>query len=137
MTKHILEKEIEKEKGVIDMVKRERDSLASLEKQLLNQQNIYFVMKRKHRVSPDFLLVVNLLGRYSLQYSRITSVTEKSTGIYMEGESVWQPDLSSFFTHFEGELSKYKLSLFSDGLSKDKDGRIIFRSHVAPSGSRK
>ena len=77
---------------------------------------------------------MNLLARTPVQlkkYNRITSIEELANGIYFSGESIWQPDLSNFFTLIERELSKYSLTLISDGLSKEENGRIIFRAHVS------
>lgn len=136
-TKYVLQRDIEAGQKLIDTVKKEKDTLKNLEQKLVEQQEVFSVLKQKQRVSKNYLLVMNLLARYPLQYSRITAIEEKANGIFIEGESVWQPDLSQFFTHFERELSKYNLTLFSDGLSKEKDEKIIFRSHIAPSGGMK
>lgn len=134
LTKYIFQRDIDDNQKIIDTIKAEENALKALEKDLADQQEIFSVLKQKERISRNYILVLNLLARYPLQYSRITSIQEKATGVFIEGESVWQPDLSRFFTHFEGELSNYQLSLFSDGLTKEKDGKIIFRSHVAPIG---
>lgn len=134
VTGYILERDIASAQKLIDTVKQEKDALAGLEKELAGEVELFSVMQQKQRVSRNTLRVMNLLARYPLQYSRITAIEERANGIFLEGESVWQPDLSGFFTHFEGELSKYQLTLFSDGLSKEKDGRIRFRSHIAPAG---
>lgn len=136
-TEYIFNRDIEAAQKLIDTVKQEKDTLKNLEKELLGQQEVFSVLKQKERVSKNYLLVLNLLSRYPLQYSRITSISEKNNGIHIEGESIYQVDLSRFFAHFENELSKYDLTLFSDGLSKEKDGRIIFRSHIAEAGDNK
>lgn len=136
-TKYVIEQEMAKNKEIAETIKTEEDALKGLEKQLAEQQQIFTVLKQQQRVSKDYLLVLNLLSRYPLKYTRITAITEKNTGIHIEGESVWQPDLSSFFKHFEQELSKYHLTLFSDGLTKEKDEKILFRSHITGAGGKR
>lgn len=137
LTKYLLERDIAASQALIDQVQTEKNVLKKLETELVAQQEVFAVMKQKERISKNFLLVMNLLSRYPLQYSRLTSMEERFSGIHIAGESIWQVDLSRFFTHFEGELSKYDLTLFSDGLSKGKDGKILFRSHIAPAGGVK
>ncbi len=130
----VLKKEIARNEEIAARVKREKSALEKLQKELTSEQELFQIMKRKRRVSKNYLLIVNLLERYPLQYTRITSIEERAGGVYLEGESVWQPDLSKFLAHFQSELNKYRLTLFSDGLSKKKDGGIIFRSHISAGG---
>ncbi len=115
-------------------IKSEQNKLNQLEQEFGREQELSRLLKEKQRVSANFLLIVNLLERYSLQYTRITSIEEFRDGISISGESTWQPDLSRFLSHFEGELSRNKLSFYPDGLSKEKDGRILFRAHITSGG---
>ncbi len=116
------------------MLNSEKNTLEKLENVLKYEQELYQVMIVKEKVSKDFIIFMNLLARTPVQlkkYNRITSIEELANGIYFSGESIWQPDLSNFFTLIERELSKYSLTLISDGLSKEENGRIIFRAHVS------
>ena len=132
--KHVAQQELKQRRNAVMQIKSQKDRLEFLQKKLTLEQELFFVLKNQERISKKYLLVINLLGRYPLQYTRITGIEERAGGVYVNGECMWQPDLSSFFTHFEKELNKYGLNLFSDGLSKEKDGRIIFRSHITGEG---
>lgn len=126
--------ELAKNSGISARISSEQAKLMQLEQDLSNEQELFRMMLDKQRVSADYLLVVNLLERYSLQYTRITSIEEYRDGISITGESTWQPDLSRFLSHFEGELSRNKFSFHPDELSKDQDGRITFRAHITAGG---
>lgn len=130
-TKQILQQEIKANQEVISRVKEQEKKVEDLKKELALEQDLFQMMKKRQRLSQKYIVVVNLLSRYPLEYSRVTAIEEQAGGIFIEGESMWQPDLSNFFNHFSNELTKHKLGLFSDHLAKEKDGKIIFKSHVA------
>lgn len=127
-----LERRLAEGQAIEKKVKEEDGKLKKLQDELAAAQELNRMFVRKRHISPEFLTVLNLLSRYKLEYTKINSVEEQNRGVYLSGETAWQPDLSRFFTHFESELGKRKLALFSDGITDRKDGRIEFRSHVAP-----
>lgn len=129
-TKIVLEQRLEEYTKIASSVSAEQSKLKSLESELALERELLQLFKSKHRVSKTFMAVANLLRRYPLQYSRITMIEERSTGIHIAGETLWQPDLSKFLSHFEEELKQYDLRLFPDGLSNDADGKIKFQAHI-------
>ncbi|MFA6814756.1 MAG: hypothetical protein WCS73_00480 [Lentisphaeria bacterium] len=130
-----LEDKFECNQSIEKKVKQEDEKLKKLKIKLSAEKDIYQMLYNGQRVSKRGLLVVNLLERYRLQYTRINAISEEKDGVFISGETVWQPDLSTFFAHFSHELEKRKLALFSDGLNKEKDGRITFHIHVEGTGN--
>ncbi len=127
-----LERRLEMNLAIEKKVKEEEAKLKKIQDELASAQELNRMLLQKQRVSKDFLVVLNLLCRYKLEYTKIISIEEQNRGIALSGETVWQPDLSRFFSHFEKELTSRGLALFSDGIIDRKDNRIEFRSHVAP-----
>ena len=113
-------------------IKDEEAKLKKLEGELAAAREINRLLAHDEHVSANMLLVLNLLSRYKLEYTKITAIEERTTGIHISGETVWQPDLSRFFSHLEGELAERNLALFSDGISHRGDNKIEFRAHIAP-----
>lgn len=129
-----LERRLAENKKIEDTVKAEEAKLKKIQDDITAAQEINRLFVRKKHISREYMLVMNLLSRYPLEYTRINRIEERNTGITIGGETVWQPDLSRFFSHFENELSKRDLTLFSDGLKNLDGGRIEFQSHVARTG---
>ncbi len=129
-----LERRLAENKKIEDTVKAEEVRLKKIQDDITAAQEINRLFVQKKHISREYMLVMNLLSRYPLEYTRINRIEERNTGITIGGETVWQPDLSRFFSHFENELSKRDLTLFSDGLKNLDGGRIEFQSHVARPG---
>lgn len=127
-----LEQRLTENQAVEKKVKEEEAKLKKLQDELAAAQELNRMFVEKQHVSKNFLTVLNLLGRYKLEYTKIASIEEQNRGVHISGETVWQPDLSRFFSHFEGELAKRGLALFSDGITDRKDNRIEFRAHISP-----
>ena len=94
-------------------------------------RTIYRLYTQRERLSPQFMTALNLLSRYRMLFSRVTDIREQADGFYFSGETVWQPDLSRFFTHFERVLDGKGMTLVSDNLEKKEERRLIFRAHAA------
>ncbi len=118
-------------KKIEKQVKDAEAEIKELDEELSSEQQIHQMLSKKERLSRRFLLIFNLLGRYPLKYTRINKIEESTNGILIDGETAWHPDLSRFFIHFEKELRRYNLALFSDGLTKEKNGQIIFHSRIS------
>lgn len=111
-------------------VKLEEGKLKKIEDATLSEQTIHSILNQTERISKNIILVINLLERYNLRYTKIKKIIEDTRGITLEGETLWQPDLSNFFAHFSQELEKYHLLLFSEGLTLDKNGQMSFKASI-------
>ncbi len=133
-TKETLTERLTQNEAMEKQVKNEEASLKRTEDATRSEQAIHEILIKSERVNKRLLFVVNLLERYHLQYTKINGISEENKGIVIDGETIWQPDLSGFFAHFSKELEKYKLSLFSEGLTLEKEGRITFKARISEGG---
>ncbi|MBN2641495.1 MAG: hypothetical protein JXR78_07575, partial [Victivallales bacterium] len=113
-------------------------TLASLESQVSSQQqqlerykHLCELAGMRSSVEDKFLTIIDLLSRYRLKYTKINSIEQQIEGIIISGETHWQPDLSQFLSHFEGELARRDMGLFSEGLKIENEGCLEFKCRIS------
>ncbi|MGL4854534.1 MAG: hypothetical protein ACRC37_04700, partial [Lentisphaeria bacterium] len=119
-----------KNRSFDQQIKSEENRIKKLTSDISLERELNTLITNDQRLSENFVLIVNLLSRYPLEYTKINSITEQKNGIVIEGETVWQADLSKFFAHFNNRLKRHNLALFSDRLTQRADGKIIFQAHI-------
>ncbi|QSH41211.1 hypothetical protein P0136_09220 [Lentisphaerota bacterium ZTH] len=127
-----LNKSISSKTSIKKTLDSHQTQLEELKKKLKKVHDLCKHLDGSNRVDKNYLVVLNLLSRYPLKYSRITSVTQQNNGIIICGETHWQPDLSRFLSHFEQELSERSLSLASEGLTKSSTGMLTYKCRIRP-----
>jgi hypothetical protein len=126
-----LNKTIEHKSNIQSRKKLYDSQIDSFKEKARKLQVLCDMVENKRHVDPGFLQVLNLLGRYRLKYTKINFLQQRANGILIVGETCYQPDLSKFLTHFEQELASRKLTLFSEGLRKNADGKLTFKCRVS------
>jgi len=131
ITKNTLNEALERKTTAGNNIKSQKSQLASSKKQIKKLKTLCALLEKKKHLDRDFLVVLNLLARYRLKYTKIKAIKQENTGIVISGVTHWQPDLSKFFSHFEKQLTRKRLILLSEGLEKSTNGLLLFKCRIS------
>jgi hypothetical protein len=131
ISENALEDTLKQKKDMQQTIKTHESQIEKSKEQLLKFQKLYRIIKSRKHIDPDFIRLINLLGRYKLKYTKINRIQEQSNGVVISGETYWQPDLSKFFAHFERQLTLREMSLMPEGLEKIDDTRLAFKCRIS------
>ncbi|MDD5598126.1 MAG: hypothetical protein PHV82_09285 [Victivallaceae bacterium] len=131
ITKNTLEGTLKHKKDIQHTIKSHEGQIAKSGEQLQKFRQLFSMVKNRQHIDPDFIKVINLLGRYKLKYTKINRIQELDNGIAISGETYWQPDLSRFFAHFEKQLAACDLNLMPEGLEKVDNMRLAFKCKIS------
>ena len=131
ISENALEDTLKQKKDMQQTIKTHEGQIEKSKEQLRKFQKLYRIIKSRKHIDPDFIKIINLLGRYKLKYTRINKIQEQNNGVVISGETYWQPDLSKFFAHFERQLSLREMSLMPEGLEKIDDTRLAFKCRIS------
>lgn len=127
---NILSESVARNESVAGQLKRAEAELKRYESEREGLEQIRNMLSGKNHIDPNCKLIINLLCRYKLRYTRINEIIEVSRHeILLTGESYFQEELSRFLIHFEQELRLRGQVLTSEGLDKSQ-GKLSFKCRI-------